>query len=252
MSQPTVYFITGANRGIGLAIVSTLVARPNVVVFAGARDPSRTGDLNALAKAHPDRVHVIKVVSADKQNNEVAIEEVKQVAGRLDVVIANAGISDSYEPALEVPTEGMNRHFEVNTNGPLVLFQAAYSLLRRSATPKFVTVSSGLGSIALAGELSVNMYAYGASKAAANWVMRKLHHDFPDMVIFPISPGMAATDMAKDGVEREPAMIELQKALPPITPAESARGILEQIDVATRDTHGGQFVDYSGLGKWEW
>ncbi|KAL1756797.1 hypothetical protein FB107DRAFT_273618 [Schizophyllum commune] len=252
MSHLTVYFVTGANRGIGLAIVTALSVRPDAVVFAGARDPGRASDLNALARAHPDRVHVIKVVSADKETNAAAIEEVKRVIGRLDVVIANAGISDSYEPALEVPTEGMNRHLEVNTNGPLVLFQAACPLLRGSTNPKFVTVSSGLGSIALAGELSVNMYAYGASKAAVNWVMRKLHHDFPKMVIFPISPGMVATDMARDGVEREPAMRELQKALPPITPAESARGILEQIDVATRETHGGQFVDCTGLGKWRW
>ncbi|KAL1691080.1 hypothetical protein GGG16DRAFT_54311 [Schizophyllum commune] len=252
MSQPTVYFVTGANRGIGLAIVTALSARPDAVVFAGARDPSRADDLNALARAHTDRVHVVKVVSADKETNEASIEEVKRVIGRLDVVIANAGISDSYEPALEVPTEGMNRHFEVNTNGPLVLFQAAYPLLRGSTNPKFVTISSGLGSIALVGELSVNMYAYGASKAAVNWVMRKLHHDFPNMVIFPISPGMVATDMARDGVEREPAMTELQKALPPITPEESARGILEQIDVATRETHGGQFVDCTGLEKWRW
>ncbi|KAL1683364.1 hypothetical protein EV122DRAFT_286513 [Schizophyllum commune] len=252
MSHLTVYFLNGANRGIGLAVVTALSVRPDAVVFAGARDPGRANDLNALARAHPDRVHVVKVVSANKENNEAAIDEVKRVIGRLDVVIANAGISDSYEPALEVPTEGMNRHCEVNTIGPLVLFQAAYPLLRGSANPRFVTVSSGLGSIALAGELSVNMYAYGASKAAVNWVMRKLHHDFPDMVIFPISPGMVATDMAKDGRGRDPGMIDLQKALPPITPTESARGILEQVDVSTRETHGGYLVDYSGLGKWGW
>ncbi|KAL1702375.1 hypothetical protein EV121DRAFT_271844 [Schizophyllum commune] len=244
MSHLTIYFVTGANRGIGLSIVTALSARHDAVVFTGARDPSRANDLSALARAHPDRVHVIKVVSADKENNEAAIEEVKRVTGRLDVRF--------YEPALEVPTEGMNRHFEVNTNGPLVLFQAANPLLRGSTNPKFVTISSGLGSIALAGELSVNMYAYGASKAAANWVMRKLHHDFPDMVIFPISPGMVATDMAKDGRGRDPGMIDLQKALPPITPTESARGILEQVDVSTRETHGGYLVDYSGLGKWGW
>ncbi|KAI4294027.1 NAD(P)-binding protein [Schizophyllum commune Loenen D] len=124
MSHLTIYFVTGANRGIGLSIVTALSARHDAVVFTGARDPSRANDLSALARAHPDRVHVIKVVSADKENNEAAIEEVKRVTGRLDVVIANAGISDSYEPALEVPVEGMNRHFEVNTNGPLVLFQA--------------------------------------------------------------------------------------------------------------------------------
>ncbi|KAL1691081.1 hypothetical protein GGG16DRAFT_125167 [Schizophyllum commune] len=252
MSHSTVYFVTGANRGIGLAMVQALAARPNAVVFAGARDPARATDLNVLAKAHPDRVHILKVVSADRENNKAAIEEVKRVAGRLDIVIANAGINNSYEPALEVPTKEMVEHFEINTNGPLVLFQETYPLLKQSKTPKFVTVSSAIGSITIAAQLPVNVYPYGASKAAVNWVMRKLHHDFPDFVIFPISPGTVETDMAKLSRERDPAMVALQKAYPAITPDESARGILEHVDISTRETHGGQFVDYSGLGKWGW
>ena len=71
-------------------------------------------------------------------------------------------------------------------------------------------------------------------------------------VIFPISPGTVETDMAKLSREKDPAMVELQKAFPAITPEESARGILEHVDISTRETHGGQFVDYSGLGKWQW
>ncbi|KAI4294028.1 NAD(P)-binding protein [Schizophyllum commune Loenen D] len=252
MAGDTVYLVTGANRGIGLAIVTALAARPNVVVFAGARDPAHATELNALAKAHPGRVHVLKVVSADKENNKAAIEEIKRVAGRLDVVIANAGIHKCYAPALEVPAEEMIRHFEVNTNGALVLFQAAYPLLKESKTPKFVAVSSVIGSITMAAELPVNVYPYGASKAAINWIMRKLHHDFPDFVIFPINPGVVETDMAKTSREKDPGTNVLGESLPSITADESVRAMLEQIDVATRDTHGGQFVDYSGLGKWGW
>ena len=95
-------------------MVQALAGRSNAVVFAGARDPSRATDLNALVKAHPDRVHVLKIISADRENNKAAIEEVKRVAGRLDIVIANAGINNSYEPALEVPIEEMVDHFEVS------------------------------------------------------------------------------------------------------------------------------------------
>ena len=49
-----------------------------------------------------------------------------------------------------------------------------------STKPKFIVVSSGMGSITIGANLPVNTYAYGASKAAVNWVTRKLHHDFPD------------------------------------------------------------------------
>lgn len=72
-------------------------------------------------------------------------------------------------------------HFQVNTNGPLVLFQAAYPLLRERPSPKFVPVTSAIGSIADGTTYPIYTYAYGASKAALNWVTRKLHFDFPEL-----------------------------------------------------------------------
>ena len=69
---------------------------------------------------------------------------------------------------------------QVNTIGPLILFQTTYSLLKESKAPKFVTISSGMGSITFAGQTDVLTIPYGTSKAAVNWVTRKLHHDFPD------------------------------------------------------------------------
>ncbi|KAL1691079.1 hypothetical protein GGG16DRAFT_113413 [Schizophyllum commune] len=248
----TVYLVSGASRGLGLEVVTQLATRPDAIVFAGARDPARATGLQALAKAHPGRLHVVKLTSAEKEDNIAAVEKVKRVAGRLDVVIANAGIGDTLGTALEVNPEDMVRHFEVNTNGALVLFQAAYPLLKESKTPKFVAITSQVGSIVLAGEIPLMMYPYGASKAALNWVMRKLHHDFPGFGDhFPLIPGTVATDGARAVFERSPGMKEAHEAA--IIPAEeSARGMLKQIDVATRETHGGQLVDYSGIGNWQW
>ncbi|KAL1664720.1 hypothetical protein GGF50DRAFT_54207 [Schizophyllum commune] len=251
MSQSTVYLVTGANRGIGFAIVSLLSTRPDAVIFAGARNTSGATDLQELAKAHPGRFHIIKVISADKDNNVEAAKEIKRVAGRLDVVIANAAISESLASALEVPAEEMVKHFDVNVNGPLVLFQTIHSLLKESKDAKFVTISTGLGSIERGAAVSARVYAYGASKAALNWVTRKLHRDFPDLTVFPISPGVVDTHgVLASGVV--PDFDEIVKEFPPITPQESAQGVVGQIDIATRETHGGQFVDYTGLGKWAW
>ncbi|KAL1737636.1 hypothetical protein HDZ31DRAFT_26090, partial [Schizophyllum fasciatum] len=128
----TVYLITGTNRGIGLALTTELASRPDAIVFAGARNPAQASDLKALADAHPGRIHVVNVVSGDRANNDAAIQEIEKVAGRLDVVIANAGIGSDLDPALEVKPETMIRdvdaYFQVNTIGPLVLFQAAHRL----------------------------------------------------------------------------------------------------------------------------
>ena len=130
--SPTSYLLTGANRGIGealspfsvgprpsndtlpgLGLAKQVAARSNAIPFPGARDPDRATDLHALVAAHPGRVHVLKLVSADQANNAAAAEAIMRVAGRLDVVIANAGISDCFKPALEVPPEEIVRHVEV-------------------------------------------------------------------------------------------------------------------------------------------
>jgi NAD(P)-dependent dehydrogenase (short-subunit alcohol dehydrogenase family) len=76
---------------------------------------------------------------------------------------------------LDIPLASMREHFEVNTLGPLVLFQATYPLLKVStASPKFVPVSSGAGSLEFGSKLPMKQIAYGTSKAALNYLTRKL------------------------------------------------------------------------------
>jgi NAD(P)-dependent dehydrogenase (short-subunit alcohol dehydrogenase family) len=105
---PTVYLISGANRGIGvlnthnvdhtnthvssgLGLVIALARRDNVIVFAGARNPTVAEDLQSLVQQFPGKVHVVKLTSCDKTDNEAAVSAITTIAGRLDVVIACAG-----------------------------------------------------------------------------------------------------------------------------------------------------------------
>jgi NADP-dependent 3-hydroxy acid dehydrogenase YdfG len=62
-------------------------------VFAGTRDSSRTTELEILATKFLGKLHIVNIVAADESGNKAAIEEIKDKAGRLDVVIANAGSS---------------------------------------------------------------------------------------------------------------------------------------------------------------
>jgi NAD(P)-dependent dehydrogenase (short-subunit alcohol dehydrogenase family) len=105
---PTVYLVSGANRGIGksnptqsarlsltsalpgLGIVKALATRPETIVFAGARTPSSANALGELAKTQKN-VHVLKLTSCDEADNHAAVAEIKRIAGALHVVIANAG-----------------------------------------------------------------------------------------------------------------------------------------------------------------
>jgi short-subunit dehydrogenase len=98
------------------------------------------------------------------------------------------------DSTLDVPPKAMLEHFDVsgfvspmsaithqiqvNVNGTLVLFQATYALLKAStSTPKFVAVSSFIGSIAIGPTIPVKLVTYGASKAALNFVVRKMHQE---------------------------------------------------------------------------
>jgi NAD(P)-dependent dehydrogenase (short-subunit alcohol dehydrogenase family) len=79
--------------GIGFGLVKSLSARDDVIVFAGVRNPADAKDLQALASERAGKLHVVKLVSSDAEGNAAAISFIRQKAGRLDVVIANAGKS---------------------------------------------------------------------------------------------------------------------------------------------------------------
>lgn len=90
----------------------------------------------------------------------------------VDIIVANAGGSPHVQPLDAVDAKDMISNFHVNAVAPLVLFQSFKPLLQKSKrSPKWISVSTGGGSISLME--SVRSWvgpAYGASKAALNWI----------------------------------------------------------------------------------
>ena len=87
LRDATVTTVTGANRGIGFGLVKSLADRPDAVVFAGVRDVSKTDDLRKIG----DNVHPVTINAGNAEDNKAAVETMRNVAGGVDVVIANAG-----------------------------------------------------------------------------------------------------------------------------------------------------------------
>lgn len=87
----------------------------------------------------------------------------------------------------------MRLHYETNVLGNAVLYQEIYSLLkpRQDGTlPKWMAISSTVGSIGLIGKVPVNgLMAYGSSKAALNWLTRGIHEENGGVVAFVVHPG---------------------------------------------------------------
>jgi norsolorinic acid ketoreductase len=155
--------------------------------------------LNDLPHGTGSKIILVQLDSASETD---ALDAVKIIQSpphnvtQLDVVIANAGISNYFGKARVTPVSEMLSHFKINTVAPLLLFQATAPLLDASKNPRFVVMSSGAGSISGQDKLKVENTAYGCSKAGANFVTRKIHMENPGIVAFPINPGWLQTDVS--------------------------------------------------------
>ncbi|KAF9475791.1 NAD(P)-binding protein [Pholiota conissans] len=139
----TTYLVTGATRGLGLALVSAIAAKdPSAVIYAGGRHPSGTPRLVELEAKYTGRV-----------------------------------VPNSTGKVHETTAQNYEDHFAVNVLGPIVLFQAFRAILKASPHPRFIAISSGAGSIGLVGNISIDNAPYVMSKAALNWIICKIHFE---------------------------------------------------------------------------
>ncbi|CAA7264442.1 unnamed protein product [Cyclocybe aegerita] len=255
MSVLKVYFITGANRGIGLALVEELLLRnQDVAIYAAVRDPSTSQDLKDLSHKFPTKVEIVQYVAADEENNKSLAAAVREKYGYVDVVIPNAGMATTLGFVVEVTADEMREHVNVNAIASLVLFQAMFDLLKASkSTPKFIPISTAGASLSSSYIAApFGMTAYGGSKVLLNYITRRIHFENDWIVAFPLSPGPVKTDMVTKGRELDKTGILKQiKVEGERTPDEAAVIIVDTIENSTREKDGGEFIDVD-VGKLPW
>lgn len=177
-----------------MELTQTFLSRPTTTVIAGVRNPSNSASvasLNALPIGAGSKLITVKIDSVSETDATDAVKFLGAEHGitALDIVIANSGIADCWDSALKTPIQEMRNHFEVNTIGPLVLFQAVASLLEASGDGKFFVMGSSLGSIANMEDWPMPSTAYGTSKAAINFITRKIHFENPKLTAVALHPG---------------------------------------------------------------
>lgn len=187
-----VALVTGATRGIGKRIADGLVDH-GATVYAGARDPSDVPE--------EDRRAVELDVLVDDEMR-TAIDRIEAEAGRLDVLVNNAGVMDSREPLEEMATDVIDRTLATNLRGPVVLTRHALPLLRARPGGRVVNVSSGLG--AITESQSGDMPAYRVSKTGLNGLTRYLDGEYPELLANSVCPGYVQTDMTAGEAPRTP------------------------------------------------
>lgn len=221
MSSTFTVLITGANRGrkfertsllfpdqlliesqsgIGKGLLTSYLSRPNHVVIAGVRDPTAASSKSLAELPHGEnsKVIVVKIDSNSETDAKDAVASLKSAHNitKLDIVIANAGMGDVWGPAVAASASSMLEHYKVNVVGPLILFQAIIELLEASPNPKFIVLSSILASISFLENIPIGTTVYGSSKAALNFVTRRIYYEHPKIVALPIHPGWLQTEVS--------------------------------------------------------
>ena len=190
--------VTGANRGLGLALAGLLLERGDRVV-ATCRHPGKATALNMLAGEFPGHLHVAPLDVADPRSHAALAHELPLLTDGepLDLLINNAGVLRGGERYGQVQAGDLEASFRTHASGPFLLTQLLSPLLADAAC--VANISSELGSIALRHEFRSPSYAIG--KAAQNMATALLAHALRErgIVVVALHPGWVRTDMGGAG-----------------------------------------------------
>ena len=173
--QAGIAFVTGADRGLGLALTARLLSK-GWRVFAGQYMPDWP-ELAALAAQHPgDRLTLVPLDVASDASTRAVGQMVGACTDRVDVLINNAGVLSSRDgPIGEAQDyDEMHRMYNVNALGPLRVVEALLPLTDQSEKKRLCFVSSEAGSINRCTRTS--WYGYCMSKTALNMAIKILHN----------------------------------------------------------------------------
>jgi NAD(P)-dependent dehydrogenase (short-subunit alcohol dehydrogenase family) len=194
-AERQVVLVTGANRGIGREVARQLAERGYDVLLS-ARDAQKADTAaRELSEATGANVTPLTLDVSDPESIAAAAARVGSDPGRLDVLVNNAGAGTDFGVAgVDPDFDAMQSALDTNFFGAYRLTVALLPLLRESAHPRVVNVSSGMGGVAEMGGWSPG---YRVSKAALNAMTRILSTELADtgMLVNSACPGFVNTDM---------------------------------------------------------
>ena len=191
-----VAIVTGASRGLGLALALALGERGwRLIVDARGADELEAARAELAASTE---VHALAGDIADETHRRALVERAAEL-GRLDLLVNNASVlgASPLPPLAEYPTSTLEDVFRVNVIAPLALLQAALPLLERSRG-RIVNVTS---------DAAVEAYegwgGYGASKAALEQLTSVLAAEQPELRVYAVDPGDMNTRMQQEAYPGE-------------------------------------------------
>lgn len=217
--------ITGASRGIGLAMVNFCIEK-NWRVFACCRNPYRAEKLLALAQMSKQNVSVHLLDVSESATIQALAYELRHE--KIDILINNAGV---YGPDRNsfggVDVDGWLETFMINSIAPLKMAEAFFEQLNMGKEKIIACISSKMGS--MDDNSSGGSYIYRSSKAALNCVVKSMSIDLSDkgMKCVALHPGWVKTDMggADAEISTRECVTQLFQIMQSLTPEDNGRFI---------------------------
>lgn len=238
----------GANSGVGYATAKSLASQPNYHVIMACRDLARGQEARSqLESANlPGKLSVCQLNVEDDISISKAVNAVSERFGRIDVFVSNAGTAAPGSAG----RDKLNKIFSTNVFGAMRASEAFIPLLLRSRHPRFIQISSALGSVGLASDPSSEHSIppwdeYRMSKAALNMMAIQMHKRLnnQNVRVFAFCPGLVRSNLRGDSEEAVGAHGHAGD------PMESAKAITE-IAVGRRDEDAGKFLHRDGCYPW--
>lgn len=222
--------ITGANRGLGLALTEQLLRAGHSVHALNRHDSPGIAD---LLEKYPTRLTCYSCDVTDETSIRQALEQVAARTGSLDIILNNAAV---HLDQARLPLESVDFSvylpaFQANTVGPLMVIKYALPLVRKGVRKLIVNFSSEAGSIGSCWRKSE--YSYCMTKAALNMGSRILQNYLKDegIRVLALHPGWFTSDMGGENA--------------PITPVQAAEPIVKLLFTPISPA-APMFVDWNG------
>ena len=223
--------ITGANRGLGLALAAAYATR-SYRVFAVCRPGSDQAALCSLAASADGRVSICELDVREHHALPALVETIRQHTLGIDLLINNAGILTDHETIASVRAEDLLEHYRVNTIAPVMLTQHLLPLLQAGQAPVVVNIASSFASITNKSVMMPPRYSYSMSKAALNMFTKTLAAELAaGVTVVAIHPGWTRTGIG--GPEAR------------FSPEESAEAVAHTVAQLT-PAHSGSFLAWDG------
>lgn len=236
--QQQVAIVTGAGQGIGLEICRQLAGHGAAVMLNDLEESLARDGARAIAQAQGRCLHLAGDASDENFIQQLVAETVRQF-GKLDIVVANAGIT-LFGDFLDYPRKDFMRVMEVNLAGSFFLAQAAArEMIRQESGGSILFMSSVTGH-----QAHKNLAAYGMSKAALEMLARNLvielspHH----ISVNALAPGATATERTLHDPEYEKTWSAITPMGRPATVQDIAQAALFLTSPASRHITGQSLV----------